>query len=698
MKRLLALGTAASIMLLVACSQRDPMSPQTVGANISRPSAGTPTHCNSSSWPAGITEFCSGKLVYRDYIYDDYGAAGFEPGLPFPGFPYYLETMILTVTAGARTYPAGSENTADLVALELSLDGNQIQARFELNTVFDAHQTIAAIAVDTDNNADTGDVKLLGQTVHGADAIYQFNVADSSSNIIQGHFPLPANPDWKVWAVLAQADGTIMNVAFRGPNEEAGGKTRIPTDTRDTGVLTYFQAGYGHFFEDRQARALAAGDISEFNMMVSTADMRSGRTAGMIVGPGFHERVYRSQYPIGEGISLAGVLGRPQSQATFCGQVFNFLGKYMPYYYYLPKGPGPHGMSLVLHGCGGNPSNQLNSDTFQQNFASANDQILISPWGRGLQGFYSDDSERDVLDVMDDALQTFEIDHDRVNIAGYSMGGYGAMRFAALFPDRFASLVNWVGPLGEATDTPLPGNPLTAVATTPPLTGAPFAGAIGNMTDHLGNLRHVPGVYLYSGADYLVPLGISSTVLTRLQQEPGLQFDFYLHPVAEHMTYYFLDDWRKESSGLGKARRMVNPPRVSYRTDPRIGNERLDIRHDKAYWVSQIRGVANDFIDVQLHSLGCGKPDPVILDATNAGSDPVPWIGSHKYVAEWTPVLAANQLSGSLSNVASLRIDMAGACLRPGLTFDINSDTAVVLQFSDGRSLSLQPGRHQGVF
>jgi len=30
--------------------------------------------CNEQSWFAGVTEICNGVLVYRDYVYDDYGA------------------------------------------------------------------------------------------------------------------------------------------------------------------------------------------------------------------------------------------------------------------------------------------------------------------------------------------------------------------------------------------------------------------------------------------------------------------------------------------------------------------------------------------------------------------------------------------------------------------------------------------------
>ena len=42
-----------------------------------------PVDCHKTSWVAGTTELCDGTLIYRDYIYDDYGA---DVGLVFHQF------------------------------------------------------------------------------------------------------------------------------------------------------------------------------------------------------------------------------------------------------------------------------------------------------------------------------------------------------------------------------------------------------------------------------------------------------------------------------------------------------------------------------------------------------------------------------------------------------------------------------------
>src|SRR3712207_8500570 len=51
-----------------------------------------------------------------------------------------------------------------------------------------------------------------------------------------------------------------------------------------------------------------------------------------------------------------------------------------------------------------------------------------------------------------------DVDRDRIFVGGYSQGGYIAFRMAALYPDRFAGLVSWVGFTGDDTNgTPARG-------------------------------------------------------------------------------------------------------------------------------------------------------------------------------------------------------------------------------------------------
>ncbi len=106
-----------------------------------------PAGCDTGSWIAGSTEVCNGVFVYHDYVYDDYGAT--------VGDPQADSTGTLSRTDGNARYTADI-NSADLVALRLSIDGAQLHVSFELNTLRDPNSTVAALAIDTDDNAATG--------------------------------------------------------------------------------------------------------------------------------------------------------------------------------------------------------------------------------------------------------------------------------------------------------------------------------------------------------------------------------------------------------------------------------------------------------------------------------------------------------------------------------------------------------------
>jgi dienelactone hydrolase len=658
-------------------------------------SAATESFCSSSSWVAGIIEICSGHLVYRDYVYDDYGA---DSGVSLPP----ISTGPLAPSAGDVRYPAGAENTADLVKLDISIPRRRDmtsaeRARFrrgkvdvvaELNTLYDPDQTIVAVALDTVADAGGGAWPGLGiqaadwDEIHVLGASDPDTVVDTAANTIRGSFARPRGRYWRIWAVTAQADGTVMNVAFRGPNEGAAAK----------GTTT---GPDGAFWEDQQAVALGGGDITAFSTLVKVAEIRRRKvTRLMEVGPGLHQRVYTSQYtlPPGEGISLDGIPGRHGDTSAPCEQFFHYLGKYQPYGVYIPtqtRGDGSYGLQLVMHGCSANHSSLVNQPGMQQDFGEDLARILVVPLGRGPVGFYSDISERDVLDVIGDLFASYAIDADHVFSGGYSMGGYGTMRFAALYPDLFAGASNWVGFTGNATNAP--GVP-------PPYESN--SGALENIINFIGNLRHIPIVNIYAGADELVTLPTSQALRERFADTDGVVHDFYLHPDAEHLTFAALDDWTKEAAYTADLSRVGAVARVTYRTDRTLDFPEYAIRHDAAYWTSDIVARADGYADVDLTSEGCGLADPTFELGNDAGAGPPPlvWTRQYRRVSGSNAVAAARNLSGSLTNVASLTINTAVSCLVGGpVDYSIHTDGAVEIALSDGRHISIAgAGDHAG--
>jgi pimeloyl-ACP methyl ester carboxylesterase len=639
------------------------------------------SNCSDQSWIGGTTEICNGVLTYRDYVYDDHGA---------DTSPVYNSPIgNLSPRAGDASYPADSENTADLVKLELSISGNQLVIAAELNALFTADSTLLGIAIDTDNDPTTGGGPWtpLNISSSGWEVLHVISVGDPASNRMTSSIAKPSGSTWRVQAAVAQANGTVMNVAYRGTNEEAKGLT-------PAGLTA------GTWWEDKQAAALATGDISAFGHVVRVADLVPGKNSFDTIAPGLHQRVYTSQYtlPPGEGVSVDGVPGRHGDTGNPCEQYFNYLGKYQPYGIYIPDQSGPHGVQFVLHGCAANHASLINGPGMQARFGEDLNRILFVPLGRGPQGYYSDISERDLLDAYADLLANYPVDQDKVFSGGYSMGGYGTLRMAALYPQLFAGAVNWVGFTGDIFNTPLPGNPI------PPNTAGQGSenGGVGNVIDFIGNLRHIPTANLYAGGDELVHATTGLAMGQAFANAQDVPYRWWFHPAAEHLTFALLDEWVKEAEYSAGRLRVHNPQRVTYRTDESLAYPEYAIKHDRAYWISGIQGRGPGYIDIDLTSAGCGGTQPAYSTGQDAGVGPVPlaWVSQFRNETSRTPLTAAAQISGSLGNVKELTIDVTAACLGTGLVqYDVNTDGAVTLRLGNGRSVSLlTAGNHQGSF
>lgn len=709
---------ALSLLLvgvLAACGS------ETKSPSVNNPTPTTPSQtsgsansgCNDKSWFAGVTELCAGKLVYRDYVYDDYGAdAGAISPAPSllnlsgrfgdNGNPFANTPGLLSPTAGDSRYPVGLESTADLVKLVLSRDGSNVKAEFEMNALYQANQTIAAVAVDSDNNPETGSVKLLGLTTKGADVVYEFKVGNPETNIISGTFPMPSSAQWRVWAVTAQSNGTVMNVAFRGPDEEAAATGGIPDQ-----ILP----NKGNWWEDKQAAALSAGDISSFVAKVTGADLGSNKSSPAVVNSGYHQRVYTSAYTVpnstGEGMTLTGILGREKLDSTACGQYFHFVGKYQPYGIYIPKSgsanSGARSLQVILHGCEANHASQTNQPNMQKQFGDDLNRILVSPLGRGPYGFYSDLSERDVLDVLEDTIATLNVDLDRVLVGGYSMGGFGSTRLAALYPDRFAGLSNWVGFTGSVLNTPLPGNPLVAgEQALQGITGdaLPLRSRIGgdiNISNYLGNLRHVPSTHSYGALDELVQVTTGLDWGQKLGAAQDVIYEFYMHLAAEHLTFMALDEWSKEAAFTKDLKLVKNPSRITYTTNEKMAFPEYGIRHNKAYWLSDIVGRNPGDIALDAESLACSANKLGTTTGQTAGNGPVPFVQLFRRLTGMTNAGTAEQkLTATFRNLKSVTLDLAGSCLQTGAAYTITTDGPLALKLSNGKVLSLPAGTSAG--
>jgi len=118
----------------------------------------------------------------------------------------------------------------------------------------------------------------------------------------------------------------------------------------------------------------------------------------------------------------------------------------MRYALALPDGHGTspsdrHPLVLVLHPGGRFPYYGSN---FMQSIVEPAlrgwDAILVAP-DVPARSWASPDSERAVLALLDDVIETHAIDQTRILVTGFSMGGRGTWYFATRNPERFTGAI-----------------------------------------------------------------------------------------------------------------------------------------------------------------------------------------------------------------------------------------------------------------
>ena len=266
-------------------------------AVVSPPAAATPERvfsqaCGGTSWWAGTTNVCNGSVVYRDYVNDDHGA---DAGARLRAARRTPSARSRTRRATGGTQPTGSASPTWWTST-LTRRGNQVDVVAETAALYRARRR-RPHAGDRHRrqrpDAGGGAWGALGVRSAGWDRLVVINRGDPRTNTLRGSFPLPASSRWRVQAVTSDAStGAVMNVAFRGADEQA------QYNLSYTAPSPYPPSGRGAWFEDKQAAALAAGDISAFGYTVSNGGPAGGVTRKATIAPGLHERVYTSAYTV----------------------------------------------------------------------------------------------------------------------------------------------------------------------------------------------------------------------------------------------------------------------------------------------------------------------------------------------------------------------------------------------------------------
>lgn len=668
---------------------------------------------NTGPWRAepilvsGAHSYRDGEWLYQDFLYDDHGATG----APDPGSPYGVGDHLYSPAAGTFTYPEDevyAHNAADLVELRVKPVPGATAFRVTLNTLKDPERTAFTLALgDGPSTAWPHGAGVSGParafvTWHGGTAELRDAVTGAVSPVAPsvrldlerrqvevvvphrafdpGQSALRTTVGVGLWdpeagrylapkpgsATATQPGGgtpdgvALVNVGPRlaEPQPFIAGATMADTAAGAQAFAPWWR-------ERQQSLQLTAGDVTPFSVDVDLGKLVTGvRDDSGVPTTGSLNRILASRNVFGQGLDLDNVcfdIGSGIDAGAAC--VGRFVGQLQPYTLYVPDKPVPargFGLTLLLHSLSAN-YNQYSTTRNQTQLGDRGEgSLVLTPAGRGADGFYKGYAEADTFEAWADVARRYRLDPEWTTVSGYSMGGFGTFRLLARYPDLFAR-------------------------------GFSVVGIPGSVLDQLPSLRHTPVLSWTAAGDELVNLADQREMVGALTAA-GVRFDQRTFLTADHLTLAANDQYSPGADFLGTHRVDRNPSRVNYVVDPSEDNAGAQVVADKAYWVSGLRvrdaEAGNGAVDVTSHAFGQGDA-PVAPVRTGAG---VMTGGQNQAMAftsevrEWggvrpaTPV--ADRLTVRVHNLSRVVVDPARARISCRAAVDVVSDGPVAVELA----------------
>ncbi|MBV8063542.1 MAG: hypothetical protein JOY51_08100 [Nevskia sp.] len=677
---------------------------------------------------SGASAYRACEFLYQDYLYDDHGARQ----LPDPTDPLVLslsaalagsitaltDGSIFALPNGTYTYPTAAGyagNAADLVEFRVKPLADATAFRITLNTLNDPALPAFTLAlggtagspVNWPHGANVSSPAALFLTVHGSTA----ELLNADGSAAAGDAPtLSLDSTRRQYTVQLPHSawnpgrGTVRMALGVGLWDQANAKYLLPgavasaTAPGGAGVATapaaFFNLAFRYsepfptiqgpvngvgaelnpaFWRDQaQGVALASGDISDFFASVDFGKLADGVNDDMPDQPtgvpqsGAMDRILASHFETAQGLDFSVLCG---SSASCKGE---YLGRLQPYAIYVPKGAPPAGgwgLQLLLHSLSAN-YNQFESSRNQSQFSQRGaGYVVITPEGRGADGWYYDYAGADTWEVWADAAARYPLDPAATDIAGYSMGGYGTYKFSTQFPDLFAKAQPTVGPPAEGIWVP---------------PAPPSGGDQSNTNRMLASLRNIPYLIWDEATDELVPVaGVEQQAQTF--GSLGYRYEFDLYTVGEHLTLAVNDQYAPAAAFLATDRVDSNPFHVSYVYNPTMDFASLGTASGHAYWVSNVvlrdaSGTAPlGTVDVRSEGFGLNDPTPSGV-STGAGVlqggavAPLPYVSQTQTWGTAPAAPVADTLDITTSNVSSLTVDPARAKVDCQAKLNVSSD------------------------
>ena len=671
--------------------------PTTAGPALLRlPSVTAPPLTNAEPWEAspilisGAVAYDDGELLYQDYLFDDHGADGVRD--PFQAQPYGVAVPI-----GSYTYPTGDDyhgNDADLVEVRARLHANETLFRVTFNTLVEPIVSAFTLALgsttserrDYPRTANVSGPADVFVTVHGDEVLVDGADDDASAptavvdlqrqqisvSVPKSVWDPREHPTVALGAGLWDDDDDVYIVPQKLTTETApGGAGAIDDPPAFFNVAFRLDEPIGgtnnYWANARQATALAAHDMKPFTFAFDPHKLRSRTTDDSLVRrEGSIDRIFSSRFDLGVGVDLSTSCG---AQGVGCTGLHHT--RLQPYNLYVPEGGNQRelGLTVLLHSLNANYNQYAKTKNQSQYGNRGQGTLVMTPLARGHDGQYYDYALADVFEVWADVAQHYDLEPAFTSIGGYSMGGYGTFKLAMAYPDLFAR--------GHAT--------------------------VGSALPHwvrLPALRNVPMLMWNAVADELVPVAEPLFDFEEAQRY-GIRLELDLFPTADHLLLALNDEYGPGAEFLGEHRVDANPPIVTYIVNPmdQMHHLHLGLNADHAYWLSGMtvrenntdpafRDTLNDGrVDALSHAFGVGESPRRLpelgADVLEGGSlGPFPYT---RHILGWdkaTKITPADRLDLTLTNVATLTVDMSRAQLTCGADVNVVTDGPVDITFA----------------
>ncbi len=649
---------------------------------------------------SGTQAYRNGEWLYQDYLSDDHGATGSKA----ENDPYGISGHLYSPAGGTFVYPTDkvyANNAADLVELRAKPVRGGTAFRVTLNTLIDPQRSAFTLALgegpkaawpkgagvsslskvfatwhgNTTEVTDAASGKSLGAAKTTVDTRRrQITVVVPHSVLNPGRGTLRVgvgvglwDPKAATYLKPATGDATATTPGGGTPTRvaivNAGPRLNEPMPVlagATMGDTAVGGAALAPWWRDRlQSEILALGDATPFSVEVDFGKLaRKLRDDSGIPTTGPMDRILASHYSYGQGLDLSKIcfdLAAGFSAGAKC--IGRFVGQLQSYALYVPTKPRPakgYGMTLLLHSLSANYNQYLASKNQSQLGERAGGSLVVTPSGRGPDGFYAGIAEADTFETWADVARHYKVDNGNAVVSGYSMGGFGTYRLMARWPDLFAR-------------------------------GFSVVGAPGSVNDQLRSLRNTPLLTWNSAADELVNLQTSEAAVAA-NTAAGIRFTEDKFLTADHLTLAGNDEYGPGAAFLGAHRVEANPFHVTYVVDPSEDNLAATAVADHAYWVSGLRTRGKGIGTVDAISSGFGQADPKVLPVAASGGvltgGEIPAMSFVSRTQQWGPAVPAAKRSGlqlAVSNLRSVTIDAARARLSCGTPLQVKTDGPVTV-------------------